>query len=170
MRIVSNAILRLVGSWVNALIPVGVILPWHKSFPNTPALLANWVECNGQTLSDSESVYDGQVIPNLNGAAAGADLSNGDNLGKTGEVFLYGDETSGVTQFDNFQGHYHQAYVYFGGSGSYTIPFTGTDGVLVGTSKILVKEAITDGVNGTPRTGAVTRPRGMSVVYIIKIK
>jgi hypothetical protein len=47
--------------------PIGSIVAWHKSFANTPSLPNGWVECNGQTLSDSESVYDGQVIPDLNG-------------------------------------------------------------------------------------------------------
>jgi microcystin-dependent protein len=31
-----------------------------------PALPAEWVECNGQVLSDSGSPLDGQTIPNLN--------------------------------------------------------------------------------------------------------
>jgi len=48
-------------------LPIGSIIDWHKSFTNTPALPGNWVECNGQVLSDSESVYNGQTIPDLNG-------------------------------------------------------------------------------------------------------
>lgn len=49
------------------LVPVGGLISWLKSYTNTPALPAQFVECNGQTLSDADSVYDGQVIPNLNG-------------------------------------------------------------------------------------------------------
>jgi hypothetical protein len=49
-------------------VPVGAVTAWLKSFPNTPALPADFVECNGQTLSDPESVYDGQTIPDLNGS------------------------------------------------------------------------------------------------------
>ena len=30
-----------------------------------------WVECNGQTLADAASVYDGQTIPNLNSFGGG---------------------------------------------------------------------------------------------------
>jgi hypothetical protein len=48
-------------------VPVGAIIAWVKSFPNTPSLPANFVECNGQTLDDPASVYNGLVIPNLNG-------------------------------------------------------------------------------------------------------
>jgi microcystin-dependent protein len=46
--------------------PIGAILAWHKTFTNTPALTDAWVECNGQVLSDADSPYNGQTIPNLN--------------------------------------------------------------------------------------------------------
>lgn len=62
-------------------VPVGTVLPWMKSYTNTPALPDEFVECNGQTLDDGDSVYDGQVIPNLNG----------------GNRFLRGASTSGGT-------------------------------------------------------------------------
>lgn len=47
--------------------PIGTVLDWDKTFTNTPALPSGWVECNGQTLSDAASVYNGQTIPNHNG-------------------------------------------------------------------------------------------------------
>lgn len=47
--------------------PLGAIFPWLKSFTNTPALISGWVECNGQVLSDGDSVYNGQTLPDLNG-------------------------------------------------------------------------------------------------------
>jgi microcystin-dependent protein len=49
------------------LAPIGSVTAWLKSYANTPALPAGWVECNGQALSDSESPYNGQNMPNLNG-------------------------------------------------------------------------------------------------------
>lgn len=52
------------------MVPVGTILDWCKSFTNTPALDNHFVECNGQVLSDAESIYNGQTIPNLNGSGA----------------------------------------------------------------------------------------------------
>jgi hypothetical protein len=67
---------------VNA--PIGSVLAWLKSFTNTPALPSNFVECNGQVLSDTGSVYNGQTIPDLNGSAG------------TGR-FLRGKTTSGGT-------------------------------------------------------------------------
>lgn len=49
------------------MIPIGAVIPWLKSFTNTPALENIFVECNGQILSDADSVYNGQTIPDLNG-------------------------------------------------------------------------------------------------------
>lgn len=62
--------------------PIGSILAWHKSFTNTPALPAEWLECNGQTVSDVTSVYNGQALPDLNSVTAS---------------FLRGSNTSGST-------------------------------------------------------------------------
>ncbi|GAH18087.1 unnamed protein product, partial [marine sediment metagenome] len=62
-------------------VPVGTVLPWLKSYTNTPALPDEFVECNGQVLDDGDSVYDGQTIPDLNG----------------GNRFLRGAATSGTT-------------------------------------------------------------------------
>ena len=51
------------------LVPVGAILPWAKSTAGVPALPGEFVECNGQTLSDADSPLNGQSIPDLNGAS-----------------------------------------------------------------------------------------------------
>lgn len=61
-------------------VPLGTVLSWLKSLTGCPALSANFVECNGQTLSDAESLFNGQVIPNLNGninVLKGASTSGG---------------------------------------------------------------------------------------------
>ena len=52
--------------------PIGSVVAWLKSFPNTPALPASWAECNGQVLSDAASPFDGAALPDLNGALGGA--------------------------------------------------------------------------------------------------
>ena len=65
-----------------AMVPIGAIIAWHKDFANTPALPGRFVECNGQTLSDADSPYNGQTIPDLNGNAR----------------FLRGSGTSGTNQ------------------------------------------------------------------------
>lgn len=66
-------------NWNNGIVPIGSVMSWLKSYTNTPALPTGWVECNGQTLSDADSVYNGQTIPDLNG----------------GNRFLRGNSTSG---------------------------------------------------------------------------
>jgi hypothetical protein len=48
------------------LVPMGGVIPWFKDTPGVPALPSNFVECNGQILSDPESPLDGQVIPDIN--------------------------------------------------------------------------------------------------------
>lgn len=76
--------------------PVGTVMSWLKDYTNTPALASGWVECNGQTLSDGDSVYNGQVIPDLNGDAQ----------------FLYGKTTSGDTKTEDFMpNHAHQLQI-----------------------------------------------------------
>lgn len=51
--------------------PIGSVLAWLKSLgtTHTPSLPDGWVECNGQTLSDSDSPYNGDTIPDLNGSS-----------------------------------------------------------------------------------------------------
>ena len=63
------------------IVPIGSVVALFKSITGTPPLLPNWVECNGQTLSNGDSPLNGQVIPDL----------NGDNN------FLRGSSTSGST-------------------------------------------------------------------------
>ena len=61
--------------------PIGVVMPWLKTMTGMPTLPDGWVECNGQTLSDSDSPFDGETIPDLN----------------NNDLFLRGNATSGGT-------------------------------------------------------------------------
>src|SRR5689334_9811072 len=54
--------------------PIGCVMAWLKSFPNTPVLPASWAECNGQTISDTESPFNGLTLPDLNGAQGGVPM------------------------------------------------------------------------------------------------
>ncbi len=49
--------------------PIGGVLPWFKDTPGVPALPPNFVECNGQFLSDPESPLDGELMPDINTGA-----------------------------------------------------------------------------------------------------
>ena len=60
-------------------VPIGAVIAWFKDTPGVPAIPANFVECNGQVLSDAQSPLDGQLMPDINaerfvrgGAASGA--------------------------------------------------------------------------------------------------
>jgi hypothetical protein len=93
--------------------PVGTIIAWLKNYTNTPTLPDKWVECNGQTLSDNESVYDGQVIPNLNGGS---------------NRMLRGANTSGgLGGSDSHNHQFFQTYPSASGTGNGTIAWTATD-------------------------------------------
>ena len=70
--------------------PIGAVIAWLKSFTNTPNLPDGWVECDGSVLSDADSVYNGQTLPDLNG----------------GE-FLEGRATSGDTGGSATMSHSH---------------------------------------------------------------
>lgn len=47
-------------------VPIGTVIPFEKSRTGTDTIPSNFVECNGQTLSDSESPLDGQTMPDFN--------------------------------------------------------------------------------------------------------
>ncbi len=84
-------------------LPIGSIIDWYKSMVGVPALCYGWVECNGQTLSDALSPMNGQVIPNLNGNAGGADtFGNG-----KAAVYLRGGTISGIYSNDQIKAHPH---------------------------------------------------------------
>jgi hypothetical protein len=122
------------------IIPIGCPIPWLKSLAGVPALPSNWVECNGQTLSDAGSPLNGQTIPNLNG-----------NLN-----VLYGKSTSGTTRTEDFLPvHLHPIPVYNSGSDA---TFDGSN------------EGANATFNSNNSSAAGTAWLGYSVVYIIRVK
>ena len=62
-------------------VPIGTIVAYMSHFTELPSLDDSWVECNGQTLSDADSPYNGLTIPDLNG----------------GNRYLRGNTSSGTT-------------------------------------------------------------------------
>ena len=49
------------------IVPIGAIVAWAKDLDaGIPPLLPNFVECNGQVLSDGDSPLNGVTIPDLN--------------------------------------------------------------------------------------------------------
>lgn len=135
--------------------PIGSIIAWHKSFTGVPTLPANWVECDGSAISDSESPLNGQTVPDLNGDAR----------------FLRGASTSGTTQSHSTEDLF--AEVYFGGAGNamnrITTP-SWTSNISEGTTVGGSTGSGTLGTQVTELGTGETRPKNMSVVWIIRIK
>lgn len=110
----------------------------------TPKLPDGWVECDGSVLSDSDSPYNGETIPDLNSSIGDS------NKGR----FLRGHIASGLTEDSANLAHTHPIdYSSETGSGS----FQGK-GTAVGT------------YNSDSSGGTEARPFNYSVVFIMRIK
>ena len=115
----------------------------------TPSLPNNFVECNGQTLSDSDSVYNGATIPDLNSGTYR--MLRGDIVsGNTG-----GEDEHTLT-VDEIPAHSHSTWDVQGSN-----PY--------GAQIAAGRESSTTGTTGggQPHNNL---PAYYSVVYIMKIK
>jgi hypothetical protein len=142
--------------------PIGTIIPWHKDIA-TIALPDGWLECNGQTVNDSDSPLNGETLP---------DLNNPKESWNAYGAFLRGALNSGVWGDDQFQGFKMDTSY---GSGFNRRNLTGNSynaqTMWFGSyGKIYADTFVNDGTNGDPRTGAETTPVYMTVVWIIKVK
>ncbi len=79
----------------NGTVPIGAVLPWLKSLGGTPALPSNFAECNGQTINDAASPYNGIAIPDLNGN--NYFLRGNSTSSATGGIALTTTTTSGIS-------------------------------------------------------------------------
>lgn len=127
--------------------PIGSVTAWLKDYTNTPSLPDGWVECNGQTLSDSDSPYDGQTIPDLNSAV---------DTGLKGR-FLRGHTASGLTESDQNKEHNH-TYTVYNSAGTTDTNAGGNNG---GSGN-----SLNTGNSGSSEA----RPYNYSVVWIMRIK
>lgn len=78
-----------------------------------------------------------------------------------------GDAVPGVRLLDRFQGHWHKFFGDNNGATGAGTSGTVNDSVL--QPAINVKDAVTDGVNGDPRTGPTTRDRSLSAIWYMYI-
>jgi hypothetical protein len=132
--------------------PIGSVFAWLKSLTNTPTLPSNWVECNGQTISDAESVYNGVTIPDLNGSL-GSGLKG---------YFLRGHTSSGLTESSQNLSHSHEVHC---GTGTQA----GTQ-TKIYASGIQVTAKDSFSVPSDESGGSEARPNNYSVVWIMRIK
>ena len=85
-------------------VPIGVAVAWFKDTPGVPALPANFVECNGQFLSDPASPLDGQLMPDIN-TGAQRFIRGGLNSGAVGGIDSFATaqaDNSGTSTVQNF--------------------------------------------------------------------
>ena len=131
------------------LVPVGGVVAWLKSLTGTPMLAGEYVECNGQALSDAQSDYNGNLIPNLNGASAGV------------QRFLRGSATSGTIAQN--EAHSHGEYLYTSSTGANAINLkAGTTPVTAGTIAALNLDVLVQ--------NASSLPSYYEVVWVMRIK
>jgi hypothetical protein len=123
-------------------VPVGTIMAWHKTLAGTPALPPGWAECNGQTVSSVDSPYNGQALPNLNGASR----------------FLRGGAVSGTLQ--------DATEIYSGVTYGHNVSIRNDDGTTLAASDIF--QSNNNGNYNVP--WARVRPVNMSVVWIIRVQ
>jgi hypothetical protein len=136
-------------------VPLGVIMPWHKSLSGVPDLPGGWVECNGQTISDAQSPLNGQTVPNLNGQVY---------AGGRG-YYLRGGNTSGSFNSSSYLTGNGSMYRFGTTSGSYFgIGYSVFTDMELGNQ---VSYSGSDNDLGGPNPVQVA---AMTVVYIIKIK
>ena len=131
------------GSWQPLIgtVPVGGLVAWLKDFPGTPSLPLNFAECNGQTIIDVESPFNGAVLPDLGGK------------------FLVGSASTGTTGGAAIHGH--------GGSVtnvSANFPVTAT------TSPPMSATSPADHTHTLNISSASNLPPYYTVVWIIRIK
>jgi hypothetical protein len=141
---IGNGQVSLANMDMNAVLPIGSIIAWHKSLYSS--LPSNWVECNGGVVPAGSPIA-GATIPNLNGE----------------KRFLRGASTSGTSQADAVGPHKHNETSWNGGSGSVWVPAAQQgSGVVVDNTY--------QTTNPTSGGDTETRPLNMSVVWIMKIK
>ena len=154
-------------------IPAGTIVMYGGS--TAPA---GWLLCNGQnysatTYADLYAVIGNTFggipgvafnVPDMRGIfPRGAGGSNGHLSNANGTAFS---GTLGTYQNDSFQGHWHKYKGYpnsTGGAGW----INGTAG-LNNTYSNQIIDPMTNGTNGTPRTGTETNPANLGLNFIIK--
>jgi microcystin-dependent protein len=148
--------------------PSGAIIGFAANSPPT-----SWLECNGAAISRTTYAALFAVISTTWGVGDGSTTFNIPDL--RGEFIRGWDNGKGTdsgrafasSQTDAFQGHHHDISTNNNnGSAGSGAAYTTQAETSVRTN--LVEDPNNDGVNGTPRTAAETRPRNFALMYCIK--
>lgn len=127
--------------------PLGSILAWCKSFTGTPTIPFGWLECDGSVISDADSVFNGETLPDLNGDGR----------------FLRGSSTSGTVQADTIKAHNHGLPTAVTSANS-----SGSAGGIPGSDQAGGSGTYGGMANNGSETE--TRPVNYSVVWIMRVK
>ncbi len=170
LEIKKDNILKNGVSLFSPAMPIGTMLSWHKTLVGFAVLGEEWWECNGQIVVDPSSPLNGKQLPDLNHARR----------------FLRGGTESGIEEEDSFKKHKHTGTT--GGqsvnhihtyTGSWKDHCTGYGPVsklmqyVSGTTPSTSTN--TKGHTHTYNTSEIgdnleTKPKNMSVVWIIKVR
>ena len=132
------------------------------------AVVSSVNEATGEIVVGDINFWSGTgFTATLNSLAGATDVSS---VGQP--RFLRGSSTAG-SDVNQHQGHYHQITsdpntIMMTNSGGGFYSFTGGANLPISTNQTL--GALSDGINGTPRTGAKTLPDSQNIVYVLKFK
>ncbi len=168
-----DAVAAAVAAASSAATPAGTVIQVAQNSAPTGYLKANGAAVSRTTYADLFAAIgttfgagNGSTtfeLPDLRGEfVRGWDDSRGVDSGRS----------FGSSQTDAFQGHYHKLTSEDGTQldiGNNVNMGSGGSGRDVNAGTVdAVREALTDGTNGTPRTAAETRPRNIALLYCIK--
>lgn len=169
---VTSPIQTQLNTLIATAFPTGAVLPVAQSTAPTGFLKADGSAVSRTTYADLFTAIgttygsgDGSTtfnVPDLRGEfVRGFDDSRGVDSGRS----------LGSSQTDAFQGHYHKLTSEDGAQvdiGNITMGSGGSGRNVNAGTVDAVREALTDGTNGTPRIAAETRPRNIALLYCIK--
>lgn len=150
------------------LAPIGSVMAWLKSYPNTPSLPAGWVECEGQVLSDADSIYNGQTIPDLDGGEflRGWITSSGTG-GSDTMAHTHTGTASGTTGTGTAHNHSvnKSSYSDIQNGGSTTVMYNAITG-----NESSHTHSFSDDLTTSAASNTENRPPYYNVVWIMRIK
>jgi hypothetical protein len=150
----------LVAAMGPVVVPIGGIIWWAPHVTGVPALPSGFVECNGQTLSDTESPLNGEIMPDINDAADGRFI-RGTNAATTGTTQADQNLSHSHTISPNPHGHQVNVSGLAGATGLSTTARSSTvSGQATSTTSLTI------GNDG----GGEARPKNIALRAIIRVK
>jgi microcystin-dependent protein len=150
-------------AFVHSLLPPGAVVPFAMNTAPT-----GWLKANGAAVSRTTYAALFSAIGTTFGSGDGSTTFNVPEL--RAEFVRGWDDSRGVdsgrvfgsAQLDAFQGHIHAV------PRATSTTAAGAAAGSAASGNLDTGSPLTDGVNGTPRTAAETRPRNIALLYCIK--